>query len=90
MRDPSVWVGMATALVMALAVGCAPATCGVSGGIWTECGSGCGPLGCGETSDPNRDCPDVCLPQCECPSDAPYWHDERGCLTDEQCEEIAG
>ncbi|MFC1768481.1 PKD domain-containing protein [Nanoarchaeota archaeon] len=54
--------------------------CSVSGGTWTDCGPGCGPIKLGENLLEERLCVQICLPQCKCPQEAPYWYE--GCLED--------
>jgi eight-cysteine-cluster-containing protein len=54
--------------------------CLETGGEWTECGSGCGPLMVGQDPEEERICPAVCIPQCVCPEEKLFWHDEKGCI----------
>ncbi|MGB0592405.1 MAG: MopE-related protein [Myxococcota bacterium] len=60
--------------------------CADSGGSWTECGSGCGPLMCGDDPTAGMDCPAVCLQQCACSVDAPFWDPTLGCIPEDACE----
>lgn len=46
---------------------------------WDDCGSGCGPLRSGKRIP--EDCPDICVPQCRCPANKPYWDDALGCIS---------
>ena len=54
-------------------------TCKGTGGVWTDCGSGCGPITCEQPTKP-KFCPAVCLPQCVCPKEKPYWDIIQGCI----------
>lgn len=55
-------------------------SCALSKGSWTTCGSGCGPVLIGQDLLEQRTCPQVCIQQCKCPSEAPYWNGE--CVDD--------
>jgi|SRR3989344_2416426 len=55
-------------------------SCALSGGYWKTCGSGCGPVLLGQNLTEERICQQVCIEQCSCPSESPYW-DEK-CVND--------
>ena len=65
--------------------GCMPADqlCEASGGVVIQCGSSCPPISCQQPVQ--LECPGVCAPRCECPAEAPYWDDSRGCIPLHQC-----
>lgn len=73
------------ALGLTLLTACGDAgTCGASGGRWDpDCG-GAGPW-CVDGKVDHSDRPAVCTPGCDCPPDAPIWHSERGCISEEEC-----
>ena len=58
-----------------------------TGGTWDDssCPKSCWPPRCGEAV--NKLCASVCgsKPVCICPSAAPYWDDQMGCLSPQQC-----
>ncbi len=79
------WTLQASALV---AIIDGAALCEMEGGTWNECGSGCGPLTCYNPT-PSDVCPEVCIPQCECPTDTPYWDEIQGCQASNECPNLA-
>ncbi len=65
--------------------GCgAEALCASTAGTWGDCAVQNKLCEGGQVREPGVS-PAVCSDGCTCPSEAPVWHDERGCITEVSC-----
>jgi hypothetical protein len=65
--------------------------CQRTGGRWgaEPCENCCGPPSCGGDPSQQADCTAECCgqPQCYCPTGAPFWEADRGCVSASRCSQ---
>lgn len=72
------------AVLLSLLGGCAQPLCSASGGTWSDCAVE--QAWCVDGEVQTGDQLTMCEDGCTCPSEAPVWDHEKGCIEADACE----